>query len=460
MAAESAATAAASEKFCAGTTPQHALSVWDGVMITVGIVIGAGIFRTPAEVAGIVGSPWLMMILWIAGGALSLAGALSYAELASTYPSAGGEYSFLTRAYGRHVGFLFAWARSTVIVTGSIALLAFIVGDYLTQIAPLGRYSSAIYASLAICTVTIVNLASLRSSARMQAVLTLAEIAGVLGVALAAFLLGPGEPVSMPVANASTDVGAGAVGLAMVFILLSYGGWNEAAYVSAEIRGGAPAIVRTLTTAIGIITVIYALFVASLWYGLGFAALSSSDAVGATVMQRALGQGGMQIVSIAVAVAALTSMNATMIAGARCNYAVAADWPALRFMRQWHTARSTPTTGFTVQAAIALLLVMFGAFETDGFRTMVEFTAPVFWFFFLLTGIALFILRRKDAHRPRPFAVPCYPLLPLVFIATCGYLLYSSVRYAQSQKAGWIALAVVLAGIVAWLSMLAAPKRK
>lgn len=457
MAAESTVTVATSEKFCGGMAPQHTLSVWDALMITVGIVIGAGIFRTPAEVASIVGSPWLMMSLWIAGGALSLAGALSYAELASTYPSAGGEYSFLTRAYGRHVGFLFAWARSTVIVTGSIALLAFIVGDYLTQIAPLGRYSSAIYASLAICTVTIVNLASLRSSARMQAVLTLAEIAGVLSVALAAFLLGPGEPLSMPVANASTGVGA--VGLAMVFILLSYGGWNEAAYVSAEIRGGAPAIVRTLTTAIGVITVIYALFVASLWYGLGFTTLSGSDAVGATVMQRALGQGGMQIVSIAVAVAALTSMNATMIAGARCNYAVAADWPALRFMRQWHTARSTPTTGFTVQAAIALLLVMFGAFETDGFRTMVEFTAPVFWFFFMLTGMALFILRRKDAGRPRPFAVPCYPLLPLVFVTTCAYLLYSSIRYAQSQKAGWIALAVMLAGGLAWLSMMVT-KRK
>lgn len=428
--------------------PQPVLSVWDAVMITVGIVIGAGIFRTPAEVAGIAGSPWSMMALWFAGGLLSLAGALTYAELASAYPSAGGDYNFLTRAYGRHVSFFFAWARSTVIVTGSIALLGFIVGDYLTRIWPLGAHSSAIYAALAVIVLTITNLASLRGSARLQALLTVAEVAGLLLAAAAAFIIGPAEP---PVPTAPASGGAGALGLAMVYILLTYGGWNEAAYVSAEIKGGARAIARMLTLSIALITAVYMLFMAALLYGLGFDVLQDSEAVGATVMQRAFGRAGESLISIIVAIATLSSINATMIAGARCNYAVAHDWPTLSFMRRWHEDRGTPAGGFVVQAAIALLLIAFGAFENDGFGTMVEFTAPVFWFFFMLTGIALFVLRRKDASRPRPFPVPFYPLVPLVFVGTCMFLLYSSITYAQSQNAGWIAIAVVLAGAVAWL---------
>ena len=138
--------------------PTPTLSVFDATMITVGIVIGAGIFQTPSMVAGIAGTPTLMLMAWVLGGVLSLIGALTYAELATTYPSAGGDYTFLTRAYGKHVSFLFAWARSTVICTGSIALLGFILGDYLTRLFSLGEYSSAMYAALAVVVLTIINL--------------------------------------------------------------------------------------------------------------------------------------------------------------------------------------------------------------------------------------------------------------------------------------------------------------
>src|SRR3990170_960392 len=125
-------------KRAAPGVPAPALSVFDATMITVGIVIGAGIFQTPTMVAGIAGTPTLMLLAWVLGGVLSLVGALTYAELATTYPSAGGDYTFLSRAYGKHVSFLFAWARSMVICTGSIALLGFILGDYLTRLFNIG----------------------------------------------------------------------------------------------------------------------------------------------------------------------------------------------------------------------------------------------------------------------------------------------------------------------------------
>lgn len=437
------------DRSTAPNVPAPALSVFDATMITVGIVIGAGIFQTPTMVAGIAGTPTLMLLAWVLGGVLSLVGALTYAELATTYPSAGGDYTFLSRAYGRHVSFLFAWARSMVICTGSIALLGFILGDYLTRLFNLGAYSSAIYAALAVLLLTSINIAGLRGSSRMQNALTLLEITGVLLVAIAGMTLDV-APVTAPAAGAE---GAGAFGLAMVFVLLTYGGWNEAAYVSAEVRGGPRAVVRTLVISIGIITLAYLVFVGGVLHGLGFEQLKASEAVGVDVIERALGPVGGQLIGVIVATAALTSMNSTMIVGARSNYSVARDWPALSFMSGWEGSRSAPIIGFVVQAAIALALIVFGALEKDGFSTMVEFTAPVFWFFFMLSGIALLVLRRRDPQVPRPFRVPLYPVLPLLFVATCGYLLYSSIMYARSQNAGYVALAVMISGGVVMLAL-------
>lgn len=420
-------------------------------MITVGIVIGAGIFQTPSLVANIAGSGWAMMAAWVLGGVLSLIGALTYAELASTYPSAGGDYTFLTRAYGKNLSFLFAWARSLVICTGSIALIGFILGDYLTRLWSFGPYSSAIYAAGAVIVLTAVNLLGLRESARVQSVLTILEIAGVLLVALAGAALG--SRIAEEVVPATSSTGVGALGLAMVFVLLTYGGWNDAAYISAEVRGGPRAILKTLVGSIAIITAVYVCFVAAIWYGLGFEGLKASQAVGVDVMEGAFGTFGGQLIGIIVAISALTSMNSTMIVGARTNYSVARDWPVFAFMSEWRGERNLPVVGFIVQTAITLALIAFGAVEKDGFTTMVEFTAPVFWFFFMLSGISLFVLRRKNPTRPRPFSVPLYPVLPAIFVCTCAYLLYSSITYAQSQRAGYVAIAVVAAGAVVLFGM-------
>jgi amino acid transporter len=423
------------------------LTVFDVVMIAVGIVIGAGIFKTPSLVAEFTGSVFAMFVAWIAGALLSLVGALTYAELATTYPSAGGDYTFLTRAYGRNLSFLFAWARVMVICTGSIALLGFALGDYLSRILTLGQYSSSIYAATSVCLLTGLNLLGLKQSARFQNVMTLCEIGGVLIVAVAGLMITPAGSV----ATTSSGSGFGMFGAAMVFVLLTYGGWNDAAYVSAEIQGGRRAILRSLSIAIAVIAALYLFFIFAVTQGLGISGLKSSTAVGADVMQAAFGERGAQLIATIVAISALTSMNGTMIVGARTNYALGNDWVLFRFMSRWHGERNTPYTGFVVQAVIALALISFGALQHDGFASMVEFTAPVFWFFFLMSGIALFVLRVKNPNIARPFSVPFYPVLPFIFVLTCAYLLYSSVTYARSQNAGYVALCVMLAGVVAWL---------
>jgi amino acid transporter len=431
--------------------PRPALSVFDAVMIITGIVIGGGIFSMPPLVAGVTGSVQWMLTAWIAGGVLSLIGALVYAELATAFPSAGGDYHFLTRAYGRDLSFFFAWARVTVITTGSIALLSFIFGDYASRVLPLGAHSSTIYAVLTVVVLTAVNIAGLRQSSRTQNVLTLLLIAGLVLVALAGAVAFFGGAAPTPAAGPPAAGLPAAFGLAMVFVLLTFGGWNEAAYISAELRGGNRAIMKALIAALLLITTIYLVVVLAMLHGLGFEGLTKSQAVGADVMAAGFGPAGALLIGLVVALTTLTSINATMLVGARTNYSLGRDWPIVGFMSQWDGRRDAPVRAFLAQAVIALALIALGTWEKAGVQTMVEFTAPVFWFFFLLTGIALFVLRFREPHVPRPFRVPGYPILPLAFVVTCGYLLYSSLTYAQSKNALHWGAYLMAAGFVAWL---------
>ncbi len=348
--------------------PRPVLSVFDGVMIVVGIVIGAGIFRTPSMVAGVTGSVDWMLTAWVLGGVLSLIGALCYAELASAFPNAGGDYHFLTRAYGRNISFFFAWARVAVITTGSIALLAFVFGDYMSRVVSLGPNSSAIYAAMTVIVLTVLNIIGLRESSRAQNFLTILEVSGLLLVALAGVLAT--TPAAAPVAAAAAPASGvpPLFGLAMVFVLLTYGGWNEGAYISAEVKGGPRAIVRTLVISIVLITLVYVAFVFAVLNGLGIDGMKQSKAVGADVMQAAFGPLGAQLIGVIVGIATLTSINATMIVGARTNYALGRDWPQLGFMSRWQGARNVPMVAFFVQGAIALALIAFGALQKDASR--------------------------------------------------------------------------------------------
>jgi amino acid transporter len=434
-----------------GASPQRLLSPLGAVAIIVGIVIGAGIFKTPSIVADITGDVGWALTIWIGGALISLAGALCYAELATLYPHAGGDYHFLTKAYGKNISFLYGWAKAMVINTGSIALLAFVFGDYMTKVIPLGSQSVIYWAVVIVVVLTIVNLIGIQASARIQTALTVLEVSGLIAIIIAGFGLftAPLPPVINPPLFSSTPQ-LGMLGLGMVFVLLTFGGWNESAYISAELKGTPQTIVRVIVLSILIISIIYLLTNMALINGLGLKQLANSKAASADLLGLAFGPLGEKLLGLFVAIASLTSINATMIVGARTNFAMGEDWYGLRKMAHWEPSRGTPNFAYLVQGFISLALVGFGALQSDGFEAMVEFTAPVFWSFLFLVGISLFILRAKD-RQTRIFSVPLYPITPLIFCIACAYLAYSSFSYAHSKGAVMISLYVMLAGLLALL---------
>ncbi|MFC6101029.1 APC family permease [Olivibacter domesticus] len=425
--------------------PKKILGSVDAISIIVGIVIGAGVFKTPALVAANTSNDSMFLLSWLLGGAVSLSGALSYAELTSAYPHTGGDYHFLYRAYGKRLAFLFAWARMTVIQTGSIALLAFIFSDYASQIYTLGPYTEVIYASGIIVLLTFVNILGIKIGTGTQKIFTLMEVTGILLVIVAGLFFTTEAPPS-PNVHENTSSFMSNWGMAMVFVLLTYGGWNEAAYVSAEMKSGSRSMAFAMIASILIITIVYILVNYAYIYALGHQGVANSKAVAADLVQLAWGGASVKFIGLLVAISALTSANATIITGARSNYAVGNDFSHFATLGKWNNKVSSPVNALILQAIISLMLIALGVITRHGFETIVEYTAPVFWFFFLLVGLAVLILRVKDPSRNRPFKVPFYPFMPLVFCLSSGFLLLSSVLY--TGKGALLGIGVLMVGLL------------
>lgn len=425
----------------ADAAPRPTLRVMDAMALIVGTVVGAGIFRTPSLVAANAGSETAMLLAWVVGGAVSLIGALCYAELAAAYPHPGGDYHYLSRAFGRRLAFLFAWARISVIQTGSVALLAFVIGDYAAQLVPLGPDSVALWAGLTVVVVTGLNVSGVRHGKRAQNILTGAEVLGLL------LIVGAGLALAAPAAAPAVAKPASpAFGLVMVFVLLTYGGWNEAAYISAELHDPRRNMVRALVWSILIVTGLYLLVNWAYLQGLGLAGMAASKTVAADLVKRSAGAGGGRLVSLLIVVSAFTSVNAAVFTGARTAYAFGRDFRAFSLLGRWHGGADGPVNALLVQGGVALALVLLGALTRRGFETMVEYTAPVFWLFFFLVGVSVFVLRRREPDVPRPFRVPLYPVTPVLFCATCAYLLYSSLAYTGGGAL--VGLGVLGTGVV------------
>jgi amino acid transporter len=293
----------------------------------------------------------------------------------------------------------------------------------------------------------------------VQNVLTTALALAVLAVVVSG-LTATGAPT--PVAPAAAVAGGKAwfSGLALIFVLLTYGGWNEAAYLTAEMRDTRRNIVRALVIGIIVITVLYLLLNLAYLRVLGLGGMQASKAIASDLMRATWGEGGAWLLGIVVVCAALSTLNATVFTGARTNYALGRDYVIFRGLGRWNEKASAPVNALLVQGAITLALVGLASFTPDGFQTMVAYTAPAFWLFFLLTGVSLFPLRRHTPANADPFRVPLYPVTPLLFAGACAYMLYSSFNYAMSLDPGSIGAMVGIAMLASGVPVLMWARRR
>lgn len=423
--------------------PKQQLTLLDSTSIIVGIVIGVGIYETTPVIAASASTPTWLIVIWASGGLLSLVGALCYAELATRFPEEGGDYVYLTRAWGRRTGFLFAWAGFWLVRPANIGAIAFIFAHYAQQIAPIPG-GAIMYAMAAVILLTVTNILGVNSGKWLQNLLTAAKVLGLLLIISIGLLISVPEPAHT---TSSATHSASNLYLAMILVLFTYGGWSNISYVAAEVIQPQKNILRSLVIGTLAVTAIYIVINLAFIRTLGLEGMSSSQAIASDLLRLVLGEAGSVLISVLICITCLSAVNGMIFTEARIYYALGQEHRLYRFLGNWNRKLDAPVWSLVAQAVITLLLIGFIGANENAFERLVVFSAPLHWFFFLLTGLALFRFRQTDGINTGSFMVPFYPWIPILFCASTLFLLYASLAYTYDQRyaeAYWIFIIMVL----------------
>jgi len=422
------------------------LGVWDVISIIVGGVIGSGIFIVPATVAANVGSPLLIMSVWIFGGLLCFFGALAFGELAAMFPQAGGMYIYLREAYGSLLSFLFGWTLFLVIDSGAIATLAVAFSSkYLPHFLPhLSFIATKLIAIGLIIFLAIVNYVGVRWGALLQNILTLIKFGAIVAICAIVFTLAKGNVVNWvkPAPTFSSDI-IGKFGLALVATLWAYKGWESSTFSSGEVKN--PQRNLPLGLLAGTLVVIGIYLLANLAYLYAFPSeqMARSNRIAADVMNFAVGAWGASLISLIILFSITGAANQNLLCSPRVYFAMARDGLFFRKVAAVHPRFLTPHVSIIIMAIWSSILSLSGTFEQ-------LFTYVVFgqWLFFGLTVAAVIVLRHKKPNFPRPYKTWGYPITPVFFILASLYISINTlVKEFWNSFAG---LAIISLGIPAY----------
>jgi APA family basic amino acid/polyamine antiporter len=465
----------------AESAPRQQLSLVDSTSIIVGIIIGSAIYEVaPVVASGAAGwmaeslqgwarftgasppSPGAIQVagvlailgVWTVGGLIALLGAMCYAELATAFPQAGGTYVYLSEGLGRSVGFAFAWAEFWVVRPGNVGAVAFVLARYGAQLLPQAwaqwPYCQLVLAAAAILTISLVNAVGLRAGKWTQNILTACKLLGLAAIVIAAVAFSPERQVTPP-ANPTANIS-----LALIMVMFAFGGWSDMSFVAAEVRDPSRNIFRALLLGTGAVLAIYLAVNVAFVQALGLDGLIQSPAAAAEVLQDRVGPWGSKAISLLVVVSCLGAINGMLFTGARVYYALGTHHPVFRWLGSWNDRSGVPLRSLAMQTIVTVALVIGFGLYTQGFSRLVNFTAPFYWGFIGLVGIALIAIRERVAvaKSTAGFQVPLFPVLPALFAVSSAAMVYASVSYALQNLARevWWATAIVVVGaFFCWL---------
>jgi len=433
------------------------LGVSHASAVVVGTIIGSGIFLVPAEMMQAVGSAKLVYLAWLVGGLLSFFGALTYAELGAMKPQAGGEYVYVRDAYGPLGGFLYAWtwfviakpasvatvATGLVRILGTFSMLAFFHTNVVSS--PFAINWGQLVAIAAAILISLLNYRGVKKAGEFQLVFTLLKVAIILGIVLVCFS-GAGNATGRGWSNfAGTFTGAkgGIAGFmaALVAALWAYDGWNDLNMVAGEVKRPERNIPIALIAGVATVGVLYVLMNAAVQYVLPASAIAASPRPASDAVALIMGHMGAGIVSAGMAISMLVTLNGTIMSGARVPFAVARDGYFFTALAEVHPRFHTPSVAIILQALMSIALLLLGG----NFRQLFSLAIFAEWLFYMIAGSTVFIFRWRDPDAARPYRMFGYPLVPALFIAVAGVLLYYTFRTDWPNS--FYGLLVILAGV-------------
>ncbi|MBI4703544.1 MAG: amino acid permease, partial [Deltaproteobacteria bacterium] len=455
------------EPGAAGLVPR--LGLFTAVTLVIGSMIGSGIFKKTAVMAGELHSAWLVLAAWVLGGLVTLVGALTNAEISSMIPATGGQYVYFRRIYNDFFGYLYGWAIFAVIQTGSIASIAYVFAEYsgyflplprlapqweaitfslggVITIAPFAELSTRLLTVATILLLTGVNCLGVAIGGALQDVFTLAKLAAIALIIVLGFTASGGSLAHLASTGSSAPPGTflalvGAMGLALSGAFWAYDGWNNITYVAGEVRQPQRNIPRALVIGTVVVIAVYVLTNLAYLYVLPLAQIEGSKLVAADVARSFLGWAGGAFVAATVMVSTFGTTNGTTLLSARMYFAMARDGLFFRRVGTIHRRFRTPHVALLVQGIWASLLVFTGTF--DQLTDMLIFVS---WAFYAAGAAGVFVLRRKMPDAPRPYRVPGYPWLPAIFVLFATA--YVAVSLVQSPRNSLFGLLLVALGLV------------
>jgi len=429
------------------------LGFWAAIGIVIGVTIGSGIFRTPASIASRVPDPTLMLGVWLAGGLISLAGALSVAELAASLPHTGGWYVYLREGWGRLAGFLFGWSELVLIRASANGAISTVFSEYLLR--SIG-YDPSVYATAtgyvaaaAIIAAAIVNIRGVQLGAMVAGASSVAKFGALALLVLASFALGGGAGASAGNFAASAGpVDAGMVGLALISVLWAYDGFADVSFVAGEVRDPQRTLPRAIVAGTLAIIGIYVAANVAYLYVTPVERIAASPLIAADTMQALFGQAGVAFVSVVVTISTFGALIAIMLSAPRIFFAMADDRLFFRTVASVHPRYGTPHVAIALAAALGVFFVL-----TRTFEQLADTFVLTIWPFYGLAIAGLYRLRRKRPDLPRPYKVPGYPFVPAIFVAAV-ICLVGNALIADPVWTG-VTFAIVLAGVPVYLLMFA-----
>jgi basic amino acid/polyamine antiporter, APA family len=421
--------------------------------IVVGTIIGSGIFLVPAEMMQAVGSARLVYLAWLVGGLLSFFGALTYAELGAMKPQAGGEYVYVRDGYGPLAGFLYAWtwfliAKPASIATVTIGLVriletfpvfAFFSNHAISQ--PFAITYGQLVAIAATVLISLLNYIGIKRAGEFQLVFTLLKVAIILGIVFIGFRYRAGSWSHFAGAYGAAKGGIAGFMAALVAALWAYDGWNDLNMVAGEIRQPERNIPIALIVGVATVGALYMLVNAAVQFVLPAGAIAASLRPASDAIGLVWGTLGASVVSAAMAVSMLVTLNGTIMSGARVPFAVARDRYFFSALAEVHPRFHTPSVAIVVQAALAILLLLLGG----SFRQFFSLAIFAEWLFYMIAGSTVFIFRRRDPQATRPYRVWGYPLVPALFVLSSALLLYYT--FTDNLRNSALGCLVILGGV-------------
>jgi APA family basic amino acid/polyamine antiporter len=419
--------------------------------IVVGTIIGTGIFLVPAEMMQAVGSARLVYLAWLVGGVLSFFGALTYAELGALKPQAGGEYIYVRDAYGPMAGFLYAWTTffiskpasiatittGLVRILGTFAVFSFFSKDVIS--APLHVSYAQLVAIVATILISILNYLGVKKAGEFQLIFTLLKVGIILAIVFIGFSYSAGSWSHFGETFAGAKGGIAGFMAALVAALWAYDGWNDLNMVAGEIRNPERSIPFALIFGVATVGALYMLVNAAVQYVLPAAAIATSPRPASDAIGLVLGPVGASVVSAAMALSMLVTLNGTTLSGARVPYAVARDRYFFSALAEVHPKFHTPSVSIVMQALLAITLLLLGG----NFRQFFSLAIFAEWLFYMITASTIFVFRRRGG--PRPYSAWGYPVVPGLFLLASAVLLYYTFT-DNLRNSAWGCL-VILAGV-------------